>query len=155
MTRATATKPPPAAPRRAARRPTVHVSIDVPSLADALPFYEAVFGFVERARPFPTMAILEGHPLSVCLHERAEGTVPAPKTPDRRRYQRHWTPVHLDLHVEDFDERLERIRAAGGVVEAELRGQGPRPVAFCADPFGNGFCVLGAPRPSTRRRTRG
>jgi len=26
---------------------------------------------------------------------------------EQRRYERHWTPVHLDLHLEDFDAVLD------------------------------------------------
>lgn len=124
-------------------RPTVHLSIDVPDLTAGLRFYGAVFGFAETARPFPTMAILDANNVTVCMHQKTAGTAPAPGTGDRRHYERHWTPVHLDLHVSDFDQTLAAIRAAGGTIERELRDQGPRPVAFCADPFGNGFCVLG------------
>lgn len=124
-------------------RPTVHVSIDVPDLHRGLRFYRAVFGFEERARPFPTMAILDANNVTVCMHEKAAGTAPSPGSPDARRYERHWTPVHLDLHVSDFDAVLAAVRAEGGVIENELRQVGPKPVAFCCDPFGNGFCVIG------------
>ena len=47
--------------------------------------------------------------------------------------------------MEDFDGVLESVRKAGGTVEMEFRNQGPRPAGFCADPFGNGFCVIGEP----------
>ena len=66
---------------------------------------------------------------------------------DVRRYERHWTPVHLDLHVADLDAVLTQVRAGGGRVENEFRTQGPKPAAFCSDPFGNGFCVIGEPAP--------
>jgi len=127
-----------------ATRPSVHVSIDVPELEAGLRFYGEVFGFVETARPFPTMAILDANNVSVCLHAKAAGSASssAAAGTERRRYERHWTPVHLDLHVADFDAVLDAIRAGGGLVENELRTQGPRPVAFCSDPFGNGFCVI-------------
>jgi predicted enzyme related to lactoylglutathione lyase len=125
---------------------SVHVSIDVPDLGAGLAFYGAVFGFSETSRPFPTMAILDGHNVTVCLHEKAAGTTPSVGATERRRYERHWTPVHLDLHVPDIDPVLERVRASGGVVENEFRQRGPRAVAFCADPFGNGFCIIGGQR---------
>lgn len=124
-------------------RPTVHVSIDVPDLEAGLRFYGEVFGFREKARPFPTLAILDANNVSVCLHEKAAGSPSASVGSERRRYERHWTPVHLDLHVEDFDAALSQVRARGGAVENELRTQGPKPTAFCSDPFGNGFCVIG------------
>lgn len=62
-----------------------------------------------------------------------------------RRYERHWTPVHLDLHVQDFEGVLSAIRAHGGKIENEFRGEVPKPSAFCSDPFGNGFCVISEP----------
>ena len=127
----------------AAARPSVHVSIDVPDLAAGLRFYEAVFGFVEIARPFATMAVLDANNVTVCMHQKSAGSKPSPKNMDVRHYERHWTPVHVDLHVHDFDGVLAKVRAAGGLIEAEYREQGPMPAAFCSDPFGNGFCVIG------------
>ena len=126
-----------------AGRPSVHVSIDVPQLEAGLRFYAEVFGFVETARPFPTMAILDGNNVSVCIHAKSSDSKSSSAGTDRRRYDRHWTPVHLDLHVEDFDAVLGKVRAQGGSIENEFRSQGPRPAAFCSDPFGNGFCVIG------------
>lgn len=125
------------------KRPSVNVSIDVPDLEKGLQFYASVFGFEETARPFPTMAILDANNLTVCMHAKAAGTTPSPDNRDKRSYERHWTPVHLDLHVPDFDAVLAKIRTAGGTIEAEYRDQGPMPAAFCSDPFGNGFCVIG------------
>lgn len=127
---------------RSAPRPTVNVSIDVPSLEQGLRFYREVFGFLETARPFPTMAIVDANNVTVCMHEKPAGTKSS-AAGTARQYDRHWTPVHLDLHVDDLDAVLERVRAQGGAVEMELRNQGPKPVGFCCDPFGNGFCVIG------------
>ena len=115
-----------------AARPSVHVSIDVPELEAGLRFYGEVFGFVETVRPFQTMAILDANNVSVCMHEKAAGSKSATAGSERRRYERHWTPVHLDLHVEDFDAVLSKVRAQGGAIENEFRTQGPRPAAFCA-----------------------
>ncbi len=128
-------------------RPSVHLSIEVPNLEAGLRFYGKVFGFREKARPFPTMAILDANNLTVCMHEKAAGTKSSPGGHDVRRYERHWTPVHVDVHVEDLDAALEKLRAEGGLVENEFRTQGPKPVAFCSDPFGNGFCVIGERAP--------
>jgi predicted enzyme related to lactoylglutathione lyase len=124
-------------------RASVNVSIDIPDLELGLHFYREVFGFIESARPFPTMAILDANNLTVCMHEKAAGTRSSTVGADVRRYERHWTPVHLDLHVRDLDAVLTKVRAEGGTVESEFRTQGPKPVAFCSDPFGNGFCVIG------------
>lgn len=102
-----------------------------------------MFGFIETARPFPTMAILDANNVSVCMHAKAADSRSSSGGSDLRRYARHWTPVHLDLHVEDFDAVLDKVRAQGGAIENEFRTQGPKLAAFCCDPFGNGFCVIG------------
>src|SRR6185295_15699876 len=91
-------------------RPSVHVSIDVPELEAGLRFYGEVFGFVETARPFPTMAILDANNVSVCMHAKAAGSKSSSVGAEQRRYERHWTPVHLDLHVGDFDAVLSKVR---------------------------------------------
>ena len=124
-------------------RASVHVSIDVPDLEAGLRFYGTVFGFLETTRPFPAMAILDANNVTVCLHQKAAGTKSSRGGAEVRRYERHWTPVHLDLHVRDLDAVLAKVRAEGGRIEDEFRTQGPKPVAFCSDPFGNGFCVIG------------
>lgn len=124
-------------------RPSVHVSIDVPRLDDGLRFYCNVFGFFETSRPFPTMAILDANNVTVCMHEKAADTRSSTGGADMRRYERHWTPVHLDLHVSDIHAALATLRAEGGVVEDEFLTGGPKPAAFCSDPFGNGICVIG------------
>ncbi len=124
----------------------IHVSIDVAELDAGVRFYAGVFGWRERARPFPIMAILDAEGTTVCLHAKPAGTAPAPGSDDRRHFERHWTPVHLDLHVDDFDAVLARATAAGATVEQLFRGEGHPPTAFCADPFGNGFCLIGPRR---------
>ena len=124
-------------------RATVNLSIDVPDLEAGLRFYAAVFGFVEKARPFPTMAVLDANNVTVCMHAKPAGTKSSAAGSELRRYERHWTPVHLDFDVPEHDPVLAKVRAYGGSVENEFRTQGPKPVAFCSDPFGNGFCVIG------------
>ncbi len=126
----------------AAARPSVHFSIDVPELEAGVLFYTRVFGFVEKARPFATMAVLDAGNATVCIHEKRAGSSPSPGNVDARRYTRHWTPVHLDVHVPDVDAVVRQVIALGGHVEQSF--DRPKPTAFCADPFGNGFCVLTA-----------
>jgi hypothetical protein len=58
-----------------------------------------VFGFVETSRPFPTMAVLDANNVTVCMHEKAAGTKSSQGGADVRRYERHWTPVHMDLNL--------------------------------------------------------
>jgi catechol 2,3-dioxygenase-like lactoylglutathione lyase family enzyme len=119
------------------------VTVDVPDLAAGIAFYR-LFGLEEVARPVPQYAVLKAGEVTLGLMEKAAGTVPAPGAAPRD-YARHWTPVHLDIDVADWAGTLAAVEAAGGSIEARHIVPGRRAVAFCADPFGHGFCVLGAP----------
>lgn len=122
----------------------IGITIDVPDIAAGLAFYGAVFGFTELARPAPVYAVIGGAGVLLGLKEAAAGTQPTPLAGPQRDYARHWTPVHLDFHVDDLPGTLRAILRAGGRIEQEHQGGGGRPaVAFCCDPFGHGFCVLG------------
>ncbi len=119
------------------------VTIDVPDLEQGLAFYGDALGFTERVRPFPTFVVMTNGKAQIGLMQKDAGTRPAPGSDDIRTYERHWTPVHADFHVEDFAGTLERLEKAGATVE-ERKGGGPLPeIAFCADPFGHGFCLIG------------
>lgn len=118
------------------------VSIDVPDLDAGVRFYTAAFQFAETSRPAPSYVVLRADDAEIGLIEKAPGTHPAEGSSDVRRYDRHWTPVHVDFHVEEFDTVLAQVLAAGGKCEQKFeRGKHPA-VAFCSDPFGNGFCII-------------
>lgn len=119
------------------------VSIDVPSLDEGLRFYSEAFGFVETARPVEGYAVLQCGDAEIGLLAKPAGTKPAEGANDVRRYERHWTPVHVDFSVEDFDKVLDAALTAGAICEEKFEGGVHPPVAFCSDPFGNGFCVIG------------
>lgn len=121
---------------------TVSISIDVPSLAEGVAFYSAAFGFRKKAEPFPGLAVLEGLNVELCLLEKPAGSKPAPETEDQRRYERHWSPVHLDFHVDDLRTTLERVLALGAKQEQIFENTEHGSAAFCSDPFGHGFCLL-------------
>ena len=121
---------------------TVSVSIDVPSLAQGVAFYCAAFGFTEKSRPVPGVAVLHGLNIELCLLEKLPGSKPSLNAKDRRKYERHWTPVHLDFHVEDLRAALGRVEALGARREQVFENPEHGSAAFCADPFGNGFCLL-------------
>lgn len=118
-------------------------SIDVPSLDDGTQFYSQALGFAEVARPVESYAVLACGDAKIGLLEKAVGTRPAEGSDDVRRYERHWTPVHLDFHVEDFDATLDKVIAAGAKCEQKFTGGDHPPAAFLSDPFGNGFCLIG------------
>lgn len=121
----------------------VHLSIDVPELDEGVAFYAHAFELEERARPFATMAILAAENAQLCIHAKAAGTQPTPRPGADRVYSRHWTSMHADFHVERFEECLQRVVRRGGRLEQLHRLPGRPAAAFCSDPFGNGFCVIG------------
>ena len=121
---------------------TVSISIDVPDLAAGVAFYTRAFGFAEAARPFPGLVVLKAGTAEICLLEKRAGSRPSNNTTDTRRYERHWTPVHLDVHVDDLDVALAEAIAAGALQEQVFRNPEHGSAAFCSDPFGHGFCLI-------------
>ena len=120
------------------------VTIDVPNLEAGLSFYRDALQLAEVARPIPTYVILKCGDAQIGIMEKAAGTKPAKGSDDVRRYERHWTPVHMDFHVSDLEAVLARALAAGAICEHKFDMPGRPPIAFCSDPFGNGFCLVGA-----------
>jgi predicted enzyme related to lactoylglutathione lyase len=121
----------------------VTVSIDVPSIEEGLKFFGSVFGFIESARPHPGYAMMISGDATIGLLAKPAGSSPAPGSNDVRKYERHWTPVHVDFRVDDFEGTLDRALANGAKSEQVHRMPGFPPVAFCSDPFGHGFCIVG------------
>ena len=119
------------------------VSIDVPQLDEGLWFYRDGLGLTEIARPVPTYAVLQCGDANIGLFEKPAGSKPAKGSNDVRRYARHWTPVHIDFQVDDFETSLAKAVNAGAIVEQKFEVAGRPPIAFCSDPFGNGFCIMG------------
>ena len=71
------------------------VNIDVPDLARAVAFYTEAFGLTVTRRFGADGVELSGWPVRVYLLRKPAGTIGASTNP--RRYDRHWTPVHLDV----------------------------------------------------------
>lgn len=116
------------------------VNIDVPELAAAEAFYAAAFGLTVTRRFGGGGVELSGLPARLYLLEKPEGSTGADE--DARRYVRHWTPVHLDIVVEDLEPALAQALAAGATLDSEPRTHVWGRIAVLADPFGNGFCLL-------------
>ena len=121
---------------------TLEVCIDVPDLAAGIRFYADAFGFAKMAEPYPGVAYLRVGDVGITLLEKAAQTRPSPHTSEVRRYERHWTPVHLDFHVDDLPAALERAVKAGATKEQSFDHPEHGGIVFCADPFGHGFCLL-------------
>jgi predicted enzyme related to lactoylglutathione lyase len=121
---------------------SVSVSIDVPNLAEGVRFYASAFGFVKTSEPVAGVAVLRVDEAEICLLEKRPGTRASKDTSDTRRYERHWTPVHMDIHVDDLDAALAKALAAGALEEQTFKHPEHGSVAFCSDPFGHGFCLI-------------
>jgi predicted enzyme related to lactoylglutathione lyase len=115
------------------------INIDVPDLIAAERFYRSAFGLTVGRR-FEGAVELLGGPAPLYLLEKAAGSIAAGSDP--RRYERHWTPVHLDVVVEDLETAVERATTAGAAQESGISDTAWGRIALMADPFGNGFCLL-------------
>jgi predicted enzyme related to lactoylglutathione lyase len=118
------------------------VNIDVPDIARATAFYTGAFGLTVGRRLGDEVVELLGGPSPVYLLAKPAGSAAGPATPDRRRYRRHWTPVHLDIVVDDIDAAVARAEAAGATRETPVRTAAWGKLAVLSDPFGNGFCLV-------------
>lgn len=121
---------------------SIHLSIDVPDLDQGVRFYSEAFGFTKVAAPVPGVVVLRAGGTTVCILEKKAGSTPSPTTGDVRRYERHWTPVHLDVHVADLAQARDRAVRAGAVVDQVFDSPDHGSAAFCSDPFGHGFCLI-------------
>jgi lactoylglutathione lyase len=118
------------------------VNIDVDDLSKAVAFYRQAVG-LETGRRFGSFAVeMLGASSPVYLLLKPEGTAPSPGTGELRRYQRHWTPVHLDIVVPDVDAAVTRAIAAGATIEGEIQTHAWGRLAQIADPFGHGICFI-------------
>jgi predicted enzyme related to lactoylglutathione lyase len=118
------------------------VNLDVDDLDAAIAFYSAAFGLALGRRLGPAVAELTGGPAPIYLLENAAGTPVCRHTEQQRSYRRHWTPVHLDIVVDDIDNAVQRALKAGAQLEAGVTAHAWGKLATMADPFGHGFCFV-------------
>lgn len=118
------------------------VNIDVPDLEHAIDFYHRAFGLTLRRRLGPKAAEMLGAEAPIYLLEKAAGTPAAGAARQPRDYARHWTPVHLDLVVEDADRAVEQAVAAGARLEDPAVSHAWGRIAHLSDPYGHGICIL-------------
>lgn len=118
------------------------LNIDVDDLERAEAFYLAAFGLSPGRRLGPDVVELLGASSALYLLRKAPGTAPAPGTAQRRDYQRHWSPVHLDFVVDDIEAAARRVLAAGATPEQPVADFAWGRLATFADPFGHGFCLV-------------
>jgi uncharacterized glyoxalase superfamily protein PhnB len=118
------------------------VNVDVPELAPAIAFYRDALGF-DLARVIDEdVAELTGGSSVIYLLRKPAGTVAADGADAARQYTRHWTPLHLDVVVDDLATATRRALDAGARQEGScIEWLGSKCMRF-ADPFGHGFCLI-------------
>jgi predicted enzyme related to lactoylglutathione lyase len=120
----------------------VLINIDVDDLERAVAFYTTAFG-LRIGRRFGAFAIeLTGGTAPIYLLAKAVGTQASAATDERRRYGRHWTPVHLDFVVPNLEAGVNAALAAGATLEGEPATHKWGKIAHLADPFGHGLCLI-------------
>jgi predicted enzyme related to lactoylglutathione lyase len=117
------------------------INLDVPDLDAAVAFYTAAFDLRLSRRLFDGgVAELVGGPAPLYLIAATSGSVAAGT--QARDYARHWTPLHLDIVVDDIHAAVARAVAAGATLERAPREADWGVLAVLADPFGHGFCFV-------------
>jgi len=111
------------------------ICIDVDDVSHAVRFYAEGIGLtvVKQEADWAQLKLGEQ---TLWIMKIAAG----PSGPISRDYRRHWTPVHLDFHVEDIDKTIERAVVAGGKLEARPKSG----LANLSDPAGNGVDLVQA-----------
>ncbi len=122
--------------------PGLLVNIDVADLETAIRFYCDAFGLTVGRRFGAGGAELIGSTAPIYLLANPAGSPATATTAETRRYDRHWTPVHLDFVVDDLDAAATRAVAAGAVQEAPVKTANWGRLALMSDPFGHGFCLI-------------
>ncbi len=122
--------------------PGILINIDIDDLQRGTAFYAGLLE-LRIGRRFGDGGVeLVGGAVPFYLLVKPAGSVASEATPDRRRYDRHWTPVHLDFVVADVDRAVERALELGATLDTPAVSHAWGRIARLADPFGNGFCLL-------------
>src|SRR5262245_53193567 len=118
------------------------VNIDIDDLDPAIAFYTAAFELRVGRRFGPHGVELLGAEAPIYLLVKAASTAPFAGAEVTRDYRRHWTPIHLDFVVADLEAADRRAIAAGARRERATETHAWGHIAYFADPFGHGFCLL-------------
>jgi predicted enzyme related to lactoylglutathione lyase len=118
------------------------VNLDVDDLEKATRFYSSAFG-LKVGRRFGAFGVeMLGGSAPIYLLVKSAGTPVSDASGQRRSYERHWTPVHLDFVVDDIDVAVRRAASDGAVLEKPVATHQWGKLALMADPFGHGFCFV-------------
>jgi predicted enzyme related to lactoylglutathione lyase len=96
------------------------VNIDVDSLEKAIDFYRAAFDLKVGRRFGASGVEMLGSSAAIYLLAKMDGTQVSSLTAQRRTYERHWTPVHLDFVVEEIESAVQKAISVGARLEASI-----------------------------------
>ncbi len=120
----------------------VSISIDVPDLAQAVDFYTQALGCEKVREQEDNSAVVAADKTHIHLLLRQATTKPVSANDDiTRNYNRHWTPIHLDFLSNDVQGIVAKVTQHGGQLEGGEQADWGE-IAYCVDPFGNGFCII-------------
>lgn len=118
------------------------VNVDVDDLERAVRFYGTAFG-LRIGRRFGAFGVeMLGSSAPIYLLVKEAGTAASDTTSQKRTYERHWTPTHLDFVVEEIEGAVQRAVQAGARLEKPTATHKWGKLAMMADPFGHGFCFV-------------
>jgi catechol 2,3-dioxygenase-like lactoylglutathione lyase family enzyme len=89
------------------------INIDVPELASAIDFYTAALGLQLSRVLDDDVAELAGASSTIYLLAKGAESASSNSGEEKRRYSRHWTPVHIDFVVPELAAAVERAVGAG------------------------------------------
>lgn len=118
------------------------VNVDVDDIEAAIRFYGGAFGLTVGRRFGADGVEMMGSSAPIYLLVKAEGTPATGTIAQRRTYERHWTPVHLDFVVQEIESAVEKSVSLGARLEEPIATHRWGRLALMADPFGNGFCFV-------------
>jgi predicted enzyme related to lactoylglutathione lyase len=118
------------------------VNIDVDDLSKGVAFYQRAVG-LRIGRRFGSLVVeMLGASSPIYLLMKPAGSRPSTRTHELRRYERHWTPIHLDFVVSDLKSAVGQAIEAGATLEGEIETHTWGHIAYLADPFGHGICLI-------------
>jgi predicted enzyme related to lactoylglutathione lyase len=118
------------------------INLDVDELDKAVRFYTSALG-LKVGRRFGALGVeMLGSSAPIYLLVKSPGTPASDTTSQRRSYERHWTPVHLDFVVDEIEPAVQGAVIAGAQLEQPIAMYKWGKLALMADPFGHGFCFV-------------
>ena len=97
------------------------VNIDVDDLERATRFYTRAFGLSVGRKLGDDFLELVGAEVPIYLLVNRAGSAPFAGATGGRSYERHWSPVHLDLVVPDIEQAIARALEAGAKLERAVQ----------------------------------